>query len=305
MAFTPRTAKPEASNPYFNTISNGGYSTAIVGKPTDAGCNVLHNCVGYAVGRFNEIGGWGSIKYLRPVNAENFIQYAGDLTVGQEPRVGACMVWRKGATLSGSDGAGHVAIVEKVIDANTVLTSESGYGAANAFWTQTRKRGTGNWGQSGSYAFLGFIYNPAPCCGEAPAPVPAGELVKGAIVDFLGGYVYTSSKATFATARSAAGQATITKVAAGAAHPYHLVHTDGASNVYGWVDENCIATRAPAPAAPEPAETPAPAIPEGNRFVVTIGPITKGDVPHVLDALAGVAAEYKLEDLIKTSSVEV
>ena len=31
--------------------------------------------MGYAIGRFNEIGGWGSCKYLRSVNAENFIQY--------------------------------------------------------------------------------------------------------------------------------------------------------------------------------------------------------------------------------------
>ena len=306
MAFTPRTTKPEAGNPYFNTIAKGGYSTAIVGSPTDAGCNVLHNCVGYAVGRFNEIGGWGAIKYLRPVNAENFIQYAGDLQIGQEPRVGACMVWRKGPTLSSKDGAGHVAIVEKVIDANTVLTSESGYGAKNAFWTQTRKRGTnGNWGEASSYAFLGFIYNPAPCCGEAPAPTPTGELVKGAVVDFLGGYVYTSSKATFAAGRSAAGQATITNVAQGAAHPYHLVHTNGASNVYGWVDESAIAQPAPAPAPADPAqaETPDPA-PAATHYLVTVGPITKGDVPHVLDALTEVAETYQLGDLIKTEAVK-
>lgn len=304
MSFTPRTTKPEAGNPYYNTKSNGGYSTAIVGSPTDAGCNVLHNCVGYAVGRFNEIGQWGCIKYLRPVNAENFIQYAGDLQVGQEPRVGACMVWRKGPTLSSNDGAGHVAIVEKVIDANTVLTSESGYGAKNAFWTQTRKRGSGNWGESTSYAFLGFIYNPAECCGGAPAPT--GDLTVGAVVDFLGGYVYTSSKATFATARAAAGRAAITHTAPGAAHPYHLVHTDGTSSVYGWVDEATIAK--PAPAEPEhskpaPDETAEPA-PAATHYLVSVGPITKGDVPHVLDALSEVAEKYKLGDLIKTEAVK-
>ena len=66
----------------------------------------------YAYGRFNEIGGYGYCKYLRPVNAENFIQYKGtSLKTGQAPKLGACMVWQKGATLNGSDGAGHVAIV--------------------------------------------------------------------------------------------------------------------------------------------------------------------------------------------------
>lgn len=164
--FTPRLSRPEAGNPYYNTRANGGYSNAIKGKPTDSGCDVLANCVGYAYGRFNEIGGWGSCKYLTPCNAENFIQHTAGLEVGMTPRVGACMVWRKGATLSNSDGAGHVAIVEKVLSSTQVVTSESGWGCANPFWTKTRNKGTdGNWGAGSGYTFLGFIYNPAPCCG--------------------------------------------------------------------------------------------------------------------------------------------
>ena len=105
----PRLTRPEAGNKYYITKASGGWSDAIKGKPVDALCNTLSNCVGYAYGRFNEIGGYGCCKYLRPVNAENFIQFAGGLAVGQEPKLGACMVWRKGATLNGSDGAGHVA----------------------------------------------------------------------------------------------------------------------------------------------------------------------------------------------------
>ena len=112
MAFKMRTNKPEAGNKYYITKANGGYSDAIKGSPTDKDCDVLSNCVGYAYGRFNEIGGYGYCKYLRPVNAENFIQYKGtSLKTGQAPKLGACMVWQKGATLNGSDGAGHVAIV--------------------------------------------------------------------------------------------------------------------------------------------------------------------------------------------------
>lgn len=181
--FKPRTTRPEAGNKYYITKAKGGYSGAIQGKPTDRDCDVLSNCVGYAVGRFNEIGGWGSCKYLAPVNAENFIQYAGGLEVGQTPKLGACMVWRKGATLSNSDGAGHVAIVEKIISATEIVTSESGWNS-KPFWTKTRKKGSGNWGAGSGYTFLGFIYNPAPCCkdtgpAESTAEVPAKLTIDG------------------------------------------------------------------------------------------------------------------------------
>lgn len=172
--FKPRMTKPEDGNPYYNTKGNGGYSVAIKGKPTDQGCDVLANCVGYAYGRFNEIGGYGSCKYLYPTNAENFIQHAGGLEIGQTPKLGACMVWRKGGTLSGSDGAGHVAIVEQIISGTEVITSESGWNS-RAFRTQTRKKDNGNWGQNSSYTFLGFIYNPAVADDAMPDVAPSVE----------------------------------------------------------------------------------------------------------------------------------
>src|SRR5574344_863326 len=181
-----RTSKPEAGNKYYIRKANGGYSNAILGSPTDEECNVLANCVGYAYGRFNEIGGYGYCKYLAPVNAENFIQYKGSCEVGQTPKPGAVMVWQKGNTLSGDDGAGHVAIVEKVISSTEVYTSESGYGSSKPFWNSTRKKGSGNWGAGSGYKFLGFIYNPAVKDEPAPAPTPkksideiAKEVIQG------------------------------------------------------------------------------------------------------------------------------
>ena len=174
--FVVRTTKPEAGNKYYITKANGGWSDAIKGNPTDADCDVLSNCVGYAYGRFNEIGGYGYCKYLRPVNAENFMQYKGTLEVGQTPRVGACMVWQRGATLSNSDGAGHVAIVEKVYSTTQVMTSESAY-SGKAFYTQTRNKGTGNWGMGSDYTFLGFIYNPAVNSSGVTTTTSAGSNV--------------------------------------------------------------------------------------------------------------------------------
>lgn len=171
--FKPRFTIPEKGNPYYNTKKNGGYSEAIEGKPCEAGLTVLRNCVGYAYGRFNEIIGAGKMVYLAPVNAEKFIQYMNHKTKGVKsgmtPKLGACMVWQAGKTLNGSDGAGHVAIVEQINADGSVITSESGYNAKRAFWTQRRDNTNGRWGESKNFKFLGFIYNPA--VEEAPKEI--------------------------------------------------------------------------------------------------------------------------------------
>ncbi len=157
-----RTSKPEKGNKYYITTTKGGWSTCISGSPTDKDCNVLANCVGYACGRFNEI--IGSMKYpALNCNAEYFIERAKakyGLEVVKYPVLGGIMVWQKGATLSGNDGAGHVAIVEKIIDENTIYTSESGYGS-KAFWNSTRTNSNGRWGIGSGYTFRGCIVNPA------------------------------------------------------------------------------------------------------------------------------------------------
>jgi hypothetical protein len=60
----------------------------------------------------------------------------------------------------------------------------------------------------------------------------------GDVVQFNGGYHYISSTAGKPTgSMCAAGPAKITLVAKGAKHPWHLIHTDSSTRVYGWVDE--------------------------------------------------------------------
>lgn len=156
-----RTSKP-VNNKFYITKSKGGYSACIQGYPTDASCNVLANCVGYACGRFNEI--IGTMKYPSlNCNAENFIERAKNtygLQVVSYPTLGGIMVWQKGSTLSGNDGAGHVAIVERIDSANQIYTSESGYGSS-AFWNSTRRNDNGRWGLGSGYTFRGCIVNPA------------------------------------------------------------------------------------------------------------------------------------------------
>lgn len=201
--FKPRFTIPEKGNPYYNTKKNGGYSEAIEGKPCEAGLTVLRNCVGYAYGRFNEIVGAGKMVYLAPVNAEKFIQYMNHKTKGVKsgmtPRLGACMVWQAGKTLNGSDGAGHVAIVEQINADGSVITSESGYNAKKAFWTQRRDNSNGRWGEGKNFKFLGFIYNPAVT--DEPEPEPAAvfhTVVKGDKLSIIARNYKTTVKAIMA-----------------------------------------------------------------------------------------------------------
>ena len=184
-----RTSKPEAGNKYFITRGKGGYSGCIIGSPTDSGCNVLANCVGYANGAINEEKAAGKEVYPLTCNAENFIErgIAYGLSVYKNPEVGDCLVWQKGATLKGSDGAGHVAICIEVLERNTdgtskkIRTAESGYGSSKVFWTTTRTNVNGQWGAGAGYKYRGslripgFNINPTPTPEPTPAPTPAPD----------------------------------------------------------------------------------------------------------------------------------
>lgn len=157
--FVARLSRPEAGNKYYIRACSGGYSKAIKGKPTDRDCDVLHNCVGYAVGRFHEIANRPQFDLIDCVNAENIFSNAEmhGLKTGDTPKLGALIVWRKGNTLSGSDGAGHVAVVEKINPDGSIITSESGYNCNNAFWTTKRYKPYSN---GSGYSLLGFVYQP-------------------------------------------------------------------------------------------------------------------------------------------------
>lgn len=158
------TSKPSSSDPYisyYNNSNRGGQSTCINGSPTDSTCNVLSNCVGWVCGRFNHIysvlSGDKTMKYKAfHCNAGDMYDKAASfgLKTGSTPQAGAIMVWGK------QGGAGHVAIVEKVVSSDEVLTSESGYNSY-AFRNKNRKKGNGNWGSNSPYYFKGFVYNPA------------------------------------------------------------------------------------------------------------------------------------------------
>lgn len=63
-----------------------------------------------------------------------------------------------------------------------------------------------------------------------------GDFKVGDVVQFLGGPHYVASTASRPANSPKAGPAKITIIAKGAPHPYHVIHTDSQSTVYGWVD---------------------------------------------------------------------
>lgn len=162
--YKPRLVIPEYGNPYYNNKSNGGFNPCALGNNSHGqrqkGLNILPNCVGYVVGRFNEIGGYGACKWLvARGNACDFIRIGQQqgLQISDAPTLGGCMVWA-----GGPGGYGHVAIVER-IQGNKIETSESEY-YGKAFTTY--KRTGRNWSEGcywmrSSYKYLGCIVNPA------------------------------------------------------------------------------------------------------------------------------------------------
>lgn len=175
MEFKPRLTRPEQGNKYYITKGAGGFSRAIIGKPTDKYCNVLSNCVGYAAGRFHEIAKRVEMDYFDPVNAEDIYENAQrhGMKVGSKPKLGAAIVWE-----GIGSAAGHIAIVEVINADGSIVTSESGWNCSNPFWTTPRNNSNGNWGAGSGYKFKGFIYQPEDVEPE-PQPQPKRAIKRG------------------------------------------------------------------------------------------------------------------------------
>ena len=234
-----RKTRPTSGNKYFITKSAGGYSTCIVGKPTDSQCNVLANCVGYACGAFNEELNLGYEKYHLNCNAEDFIEraIASGLSVIKKPCVGSIICWEGKGSL-----AGHVAIVIEVVNDNCIKTAESGYGSSNPFWIATRYNNNGRWGINENYKLRGFIVNPNYPYNPPtpPTPTPSGKFNIGDEV-ILNGPIYVSSNATTPANTIKNKKTKITRKNQGSAHPYNT------TGDLGWCDESSLTKVQPTP----------------------------------------------------------
>lgn len=257
VGFSMRTTKP-SGNLNFMTTSTGGWSTCIKGSPNDPNATVLSNCVGYASSRFNEIinlarGTSGCTYKTLNCNAENFPERAAaaGLQMGSTPRRGAIICWQKGS-LSSSDGAGHVEVVERVDSNNQIFTSASNYGGT-AFYNSTRTNNNGRWSLNSPYAFRCFIYLPADVqawvdgSSPAPAPTPSDKYNIGDKV-VINGALYVNSNAATPAGSVSNKVTNITRKNPGSAHPYNT------TGDLGWMDESSIRPYE----EPKPTPTPTP-----------------------------------------------
>ena len=109
--FKPQLKIPKKGDKYYNTTDNKGINPCRKGDPTVKKLNVLCNCVGYEVGRFNSETQESKCVFFGSMNAKSFYAYAQKwgLPTGQEPKIGACACWD-----GGKSKKGHVANVEEV-----------------------------------------------------------------------------------------------------------------------------------------------------------------------------------------------
>lgn len=173
--FVKRTTAPDESNSYYyaeNPFYQSGY-----GMP---------NCTAYAWGRFYELS--GSRPTLSLGDAENWYNYQDGYARGKTPKLGAVIVWAKGAIGTDSDGSGHVAIVEQINDDGSIVTSNSAWGGS-LFYMQN----IGNDYSLSGYTFQGFIYNPVNFGSGSftpPEPISGNRYLSLAEMQINATYIY-------------------------------------------------------------------------------------------------------------------
>lgn len=157
--------------------SYGGYNGCIAGS--NGPPSVLPNCTGYVHGRVMEIAGVNTDNLGLSFN-DAYTYYtnsSSDWVQSSEPSLGAVICYYSLPNWSSfAPYPGHVAIVEQIIDSDTIVCSQSDYGG-NRFTTYTLYRSY-NWcpypyPQYG-VDFLGFLINPH-VTPTPPPPVPAGS----------------------------------------------------------------------------------------------------------------------------------
>lgn len=129
-----RSIQPSMDNKFYYSDGNVFYKAKLSPPFTSGGRVIKGNCTWYAWGRAWEITG------TKPEDA-GFIGNAyewwnaniksGKYQYGSEPRIGAIAVWKSG--LPGSDGSGHVAVVEKIDNGKIYISESTWHGGAFAY----------------------------------------------------------------------------------------------------------------------------------------------------------------------------
>ena len=157
------------------------------------------------------------------------------------PKMGDLILydWNDTGAGDAKSGADHIGIVVSV-SGTTIKVIEGNNGNAVAYRTiQVNGR------YIRGYVTPKYAGASSGTTSGTGTTTPSGALEHkvGEVVQFTGSKHYASST-TAAGSTAKPGPAKIT--AAGAAHPYHLIHTDNTSNVYGWVDTEDVTGQAAA-----------------------------------------------------------
>lgn len=156
MAFTPRTTAPSATDPLWIQVNSGGYNQCIYGS--DGPPSVLPDCTGYVHGRVMEIRGVTTDNSgLSFGNGQTYWGNSSSVWIQeQNPSLGAVLCYYT----IGNIQPGHVAMVEQVIDNDTVVVSESHYGGAR--WDLVTCYRRYGWRPTSGWNVLpyGFLKNP-------------------------------------------------------------------------------------------------------------------------------------------------
>lgn len=171
--YIPRLTEPSTSDLRWIQVNSGGYNQCIYGS--DGAPSVLPNCTGYVHGRCMEIAGINTDDM--GLSFGNAVEYwdgcSADWEQSSEPSLGAVIVYSQNVGWQ----PGHVAIVEEIIDNDTIVISQSDYGGARfSTWTCTRAT---NWTPFINVSFLGFLKNPYV---TPEPPEPSGKASKYAML---------------------------------------------------------------------------------------------------------------------------
>lgn len=199
-------------------------------KYTDAWCSTFASAVAIACGLtdiiptecgcekhiqlFKKLGSWEENDAYVPKPAD-YIFYDWD-----DNGVGEC-----------TGAADHIGIVETV-NGNSMTIIEGNM--SNAVGRRNLKvnaryiRGYGIPNYARKATSVGPVVPPS-------IPDKATNISVGDVLQFTGSKHYTNANAINGSATNP-GKAKVTAISANSKHPYHVIHTDGTSNVYGWVD---------------------------------------------------------------------
>jgi LysM repeat protein len=169
------------------------------------------------------------------------------------PTVGDIILydWQDGTNYATTDNTGepdHIGIVVsvsgstiKVIEGN--ISDSVGYRSLQVNGRYIRGFVTPKYSSKATTASTTTATASTSATSSAAANTTSASHKVGEIVQFNGSKHYTSAAGSSGSTAKA-GPAKITAVSAGAKHPYHIIHTDSTSNVYGWVDAADIGSAA-------------------------------------------------------------